>query len=88
MVKGKPHLFMFDVEQYKGERAEDLDFGYLARTDGDGKKGEVYYNIYNVFKVDEINCKTQKGVISYGALAYLRYRRDNFTAQLENKPKP
>ena len=38
-----------------------------------------------MFSVDEINIKTKRGTISYGALANLRKRRDIFQAQLEGQ---
>ena len=77
-------MYKFDVQQYSGIKEDELDFGYLMRKEGKG--GEVYYNIYNVFKVDKINTKIQRGTIFYGALANLRKRRDTFLEQLENKP--
>lgn len=47
MVKGKSHLYMFTVEQFRGIKDDELDFGYFVHKDS----GSVYYNIYNVFQV-------------------------------------
>ena len=82
MAKGKPNMFLFNVEQFRGIKTEELDFGYITHK----ANNEVFFNIYNVFHVDSINIKTQKGTLVYGALASLRKRRDTFADQLESKP--
>jgi hypothetical protein len=47
-----------------------------------GEQPNVIYNIYNVFRIDEINIKTRRGEILYGALPESFIRRQN-----ENRPK-
>jgi hypothetical protein len=49
----------------RGQLDPTLDFGYVIDKEA---QPSVIYNIYNVFRIDDINIKTRRGEILYGAL--------------------
>jgi hypothetical protein len=78
-LKQRPSAFKFTVIPNRRELDPALDFGYVV---GKGEQPNVIYNIYNVFRVEDINIKTRRGEILYGALPENHLRR-----QSENRLK-
>jgi hypothetical protein len=50
------------VQPNRGNLAQSIDFGFVVNKD------TVIYNIYNVFRVDDINIKIRRADILYGSL--------------------
>lgn len=75
----RPNAFHFTIIPNRGRLEPTLDFGYVVTK---REQPNAIYNIYNVFRVDEINIKLRRAEILYGALPENYIRRQN-----ENRPK-
>lgn len=64
-MKKRPNAFKFIVMANRGQLDPSLDFGYVINKE---VQPSVIYNIYNVFRIDDINIRTRRGEILYGAL--------------------
>jgi hypothetical protein len=70
---------LFEVTFTKNARHKELDFGFVISEDKTLKKN-VIFNIYNFFKLEEIDVATRTGTLIYGPLAEAYQNRSNPTS--------